>query len=325
MTSAQVVGASVTHNSLPEDYSHVEGHNNQILLRCWWWHLSAGVRGADGIGDWNCHISLSESHTVHWDEHGHGLRARRRQPGWRRADQRRADGRVWRRRKRREARDLVRWRWTYRCGGSQMRDVTGRVRIQVRGVTVVLFWRFCYRRVQNWQQATWRSHGRAGAVDGKQPILHSRRSVIAVSNRVGELSERVSEWVKEGWEGRTFTDVYLNEFCVWPTGDAAARSTQHQTSLVASRQRVPARAHVHGLLPCWWELWNMLRWFSLSIMHARMFLFPASIAVEPTLPAALPQGFTKGLPVRDATAGKRAHLGMAWQQIRWQHGLGRFR
>ena len=44
-----------------------------------------------------------------------------------------------------------------------------------------------------------------------------------------------------------------------------------------------------------------------------------------SLPAALPQGFTKGLPVRDATAGKRAHLGIAWQQIRWQHGLGRFR
>ena len=121
------------------------------------------------------------------------------------------------------------------------------------------FWRFCYRTVQNGQQATWRSHRRAGTVDEKQPTLHSRRSVILVSNREGELSERVSERVREGWEGRTFTDVYLNKFCVWSTGDAAARSTQHQTSLVASRQRVPARAHVHGLLPCWWELWNMLR------------------------------------------------------------------
>ena len=31
MSSAQVVGISVTLNSLPEDYSHPEGHNNQTV------------------------------------------------------------------------------------------------------------------------------------------------------------------------------------------------------------------------------------------------------------------------------------------------------
>ena len=191
MTSAQVVGASFTHNSLPEDYSHVEGHNNQILLRCWWWHLSAGVRGADGIGDWNCHISLSESHTVHWDEHGHGLRARRRQPGWRRADQRRADGRVWRRRKRREARDLVRWHWTYRCGGSQMRDITGRVRIQVRGVTVVLFDDFVIVRSKTG------SKRRDVPIGEREPLMENSQLSTATWQQLA--------WV--GWGGQAVENV----------------------------------------------------------------------------------------------------------------------
>ena len=204
------VKATLTHNSLPEDYSHAEGHNNQILLRCCCSYLAAGVRGEDGTGDGLelPHLAEREPHGAlgRAQQHGHGLRAQRREPGGRRTDRRRADCRVRRQTRRPEARDLARWRWTYRCGGSQTRDIWARAH-KVRGMTAGPFVDFVTIGSKTGSKQRDVPRGE------REPLMESSQLSTAddlwfFSNRVGGLpSERVREWVREGKDGhpRTFT------------------------------------------------------------------------------------------------------------------------